>query len=118
MAVRKYRGKEKREYPRMHANFIVSYRIKHPSGDYDLTQTKDVSQGGMLLTTNKPFEKGTYLTLTMRFPFIPQKIELTGKVADSKEINKNLIYETRIQFLDLDRNSFEKLGKFIKKNFK
>jgi hypothetical protein len=102
----------------MEANFVVSYRIKEFPDGYDLTQTKNVSQGGMLLTTNRLFEKGTCLAMTIRFPFVTQKIEITGEVVSSKEVVRELIYETRIKFLDLDREFFRKLGEFIEENLK
>ncbi|HIE35942.1 MAG TPA: PilZ domain-containing protein [Candidatus Omnitrophica bacterium] len=111
--MKKYNGPERRKHSRIDANFIVSYRIKQIPDNYDLTQTKNVSQGGILLTTNRKFEKGTQLMITIRFPFIPQRIEVTGEVVESEEIVKGLIYETRIRFLDLNEEFFKKLGSFI-----
>lgn len=113
-----YNGEEKRRHPRMDANFVVSYRIGQKLERCDLTQTKNVSNGGMLLTTNKVFEPGTRLIMVVRFPFVAQKIEVTGEVVGSKEVVKNLIYETRLKFLDLDENFFRKLGRFIEENLK
>ena len=113
-----FRGEERRRHARMNANFVVSYRIKEIRDGYDLTQTKNVSQGGMLLTTNKFFEEDVYLAMTIRFPFVSQKIELTARVVSCKEIVKNLIYETRLQFLDLDESFFIKLGEFIENTLK
>ena len=108
-----YNGSEKRKHPRLKANFVVSYRIKNLPADCDLSQTKNVSQGGILLTTNKLFSKGTSLAMTIRLPLITQKIEVTGLVVDSKEIVRDLIYETRIEFLDLDEDVMQELGQFI-----
>ncbi len=113
-----YGGMERRKYPRLDANFVISYRIKEVVDGYDLTQSKNVSQGGILLTTNRVFNKGTILAMTIRFPLIPQKIEVTGEVVASKEVVRDLIYETRIKFLDLDDEFFQKLGEFIEENLK
>lgn len=110
----KYNGPEQRKYPRANANFVVSYRLKELPDNYDLSQSKNVSQGGMLLTTNKRFEKGTQLNMTIRFPFVEQRMEITGEVVDSKEIVRGLIYETRIIFVDLPSGFFQQLGDFIK----
>jgi hypothetical protein len=109
----KYTGTERRKFPRANANFVVSYRVKH-QGSYDLSQTKNISQGGLLITTNKKFENGTQLAMTIRFPFVEQKIEITGEVVDSKEIVKGLIYETRLKFTDLPQEFFKELGIYIK----
>ena len=113
-----YSGPEKRKHPRIEANFVVSYRVKDPSARYDLSQTKNISQGGILLITNQEFDKGTKLTIVIRFPLIPEKIEIDGAVIDSKEVVRKLIYETRIQFVNLNKEFFIKLGEFIKENLK
>lgn len=114
----KYSGAERRKHPRANANFIISYRLKQYSDTYDLSQTKNISQGGLLITTNKKFDKGLMLDLTIRFPFVDQKIEITGEVVDSKEIVKGLIYETRLKFLDLPEGFFKELGMYIKELLK
>lgn len=113
--MKEYDGVEKRNHSRIYVNFVVSYRLKQLPADYDLSQTKNISQGGLLLTTNRMFARDTYLAMTIRFPFVPQKIEIVGRVVASKEVVKNLIYETRIQFLDLDEKFFEELGEFVNK---
>ncbi len=110
-----YSGPERRKFPRTQATFVVSYRIKDMPDEYDLTQTRDVSQGGILITTNRFFGEGVHLKITIRFPFVPQKIEATGEVVESREVVKNVIYETRIRFIDLDMSIFEDIGKYIEK---
>ena len=113
-----YGGQERRKDPRLTVNFIVSYRIEKSAESFDLSQTKNLSQGGMLLTTNKAFDIGTRLAMILRFPLVPQKIEMTGIVIESKEVVRDIIYETRIHFLDLDKDFFYKLGEFIKEHLK
>ena len=113
-----YKGPERREHQRMSVNFVINYRIQELPDSYDLSQTKDVSQGGVLLTTNKSFEKGTYLTMNLRIPFVSQKIELEGKVIGSRKVVRDLVYETRVSFVGLDENFFKNLGKFIKESLK
>lgn len=113
-----YDGSERRQYSRLDGNFVVSYRVKQLPDNYDLSQTKNVSQGGMLLTTNKKFDANLALTMKIRFPFVSERIEILGQVVDSKEVVKNLIYETRIRFLDLDQRFFKELGDFITTHMK
>ena len=111
--VERYTGKERRKFPRLSANFVVSYKIKRIPDYYDLSQTKNVGQGGMLLTTNQKFAPGTQLILTVKFPFVPQRIEIEATVVDSREVAKNMIYETRLSFIRLNKKFFQELGKFI-----
>jgi hypothetical protein len=97
-----YTGPERRKVPRISARFIVSYRILEEIDNIDITQTKNLGLGGMLLTTNKRFEPGTNLALEIRLPFDPNPIMLIGRVSDSREITKGLIYDTRLSFLAID----------------
>ena len=106
-------GKERRRYPRLSATFVVSYKIKSIPDGFDLSQTKNVGQGGVMLTTNKRFAPGTQLAIMIKFPFVPERIEVSATVVDSKEIAKDVLYETRISFADLDRKFFQELGEFI-----
>lgn len=107
--------RERRKYPRINAQFVVSYKIKGMADPFDLSQTKNISQGGALLTTNKRFPPGTQLALTIKFPFVSQRINLTATVVDSREVTKDLIYNTRLCFDQSDARFFEVLGSFIKK---
>lgn len=114
----KYSGPERRKHPRLDVSFVVSYRVKEPPVNYDMSQSKNVSQGGMMLTTNRHFDKGTHLAIKVRFPFLPDKLEVWGEVVDCKEIAKNVIYETRIKFIGPEGDMFEKLGEFVKERLK
>lgn len=95
-----YEGPERRRDPRLKGSFIVSYRILNEINNADLSQTKNISAGGMLFTTDRNFEEGTLLSLYVRLPFIEEKIELTGRVLGCREVVKDLIYETRLCFLE------------------
>ena len=97
-----YAGPERRKHPRISGRFIVSYRILEEYNNADISQTKNISLGGMLLTTNRALDPGTNLALEIRLPFDPNPIMLIAKVLESREITKNLIYDTRLMFLAVD----------------
>ena len=97
-----YAGPEKRRHPRVNARFIVSYRILEAADNVDISQTKNLSLGGMLLTTNRQFGIGTNLALEIRLPFDPNPIMIIAKILESREISKDLIYDTRLNFLAID----------------
>ncbi len=97
-----YPGMERRKHPRISARFIVSYRVMEEVDNIDVTQTKNLSLGGMLLTTNRLFKAGTKLALEIRLPFDPSPIIIVARVIESVEITKNLIYDTRLSFLTID----------------
>lgn len=100
-----YAGQEKRRHPRVAGKFVVSYRVKADVDNYDITQTRNLSLGGMLLTTNRDFPSGTVLAIDVRLPFFIDAISFTGMVLESKEVVKDLIYDTHIQFLNIDSKS-------------
>jgi hypothetical protein len=97
-----YTGPEKRKNPRALGRFIVSYRVIPKNTNADLTQTKNLSLGGMLLTTNCAFAAGTNLALEIRLPFVANPIMIIARVLESKEITKGIIYDTRLIFLAVD----------------
>ncbi len=116
---KEYTGAEKRKYPRANGRFIVSYRVIPKNSNADISQTKNLSLGGMLLTTNCQFPVGTNLALEIRLPFDPDPIMIIAKVLESKEISKGIIYDTRLIFLAVDekhRNVIvETVGYYLKK---
>jgi len=108
-----YTGPERRKHPRIIAKFVVSYRIREDIDGYDISQTKNLGEGGMLLTTNKEFEPGTVLVLSMRLPFVSEPINIFGQVLESKKIVQDLIYDTRIMFIDIKENEKEAINKIV-----
>lgn len=97
-----FSGPDRRKHHRVNARFIVSYRVMEEEDAVDISQTKNICLGGMLLTTNREFKVGINLALEIRLPFDPNPIMLIGKVLDSHEIIKDLIYDTRLSFLAVD----------------
>ncbi|MCU0651732.1 MAG: PilZ domain-containing protein [Candidatus Omnitrophica bacterium] len=108
-----YLGPERRKNARISGRFIVSYRILEESNNVDISQTKNISLGGMLLTTNRNFEPGTNLAIEIRLPFDPNPIMLIGKVLESHEITKDLIYDTRMQFLAVDETHRDAINQTV-----
>jgi hypothetical protein len=108
-----YTGPDRRKHPRIGGRFIVSYRILDEEDNTDISQTKSLSLGGMLLTTNRKFELGTSLALDIRLPFDPNPIMLIAKVIESREISKDLIYDTRLEFLAVDEKHRKVIGQTV-----
>jgi hypothetical protein len=116
---KEYTGAEKRKHPRANGRFIVSYRVIPNNNNADISQTKNLSLGGMLLTTNCQFPLGTNLALEIRLPFDPDPIMIIANVLESNEISKGIIYDTRLIFMAVDekhRNVIgETVGYYLKK---
>lgn len=99
-----YTGPERRKTPRINIHFIVSYRVFEEEDNIDISQAKNMGIGGMLLTTNRQFNPGIKLALEIRLPFDPHPIMLIAKVLESHQVIKDLIYDTRLEFLAVDEN--------------
>lgn len=96
-----YEGKDRRKDLRASGRFVISYRVISESANADITQTKNISSGGMLLTTNRQFQPGTKLSLEIRLPLDVTPIKVIGIVVDSNEVVKNMLYDTRLSFLEV-----------------
>lgn len=108
-----YKGPDRRKAARLDKAFVVSYRVYKEVDNYDLTQTKNVSMGGMLLTTNRLFPAGTILAVDIRLPFLPEPLSLKCKVIKSKEVVKNLIYDAHLELIEADDDTKKAMDKTV-----
>ncbi|MDP2939082.1 MAG: PilZ domain-containing protein [Candidatus Omnitrophota bacterium] len=105
---------ERRKYERLKRPFVVSYNaLGDPSATYDITQIKDISLGGMRFITSKGYMPNTRLNIELRLPFMEEKVKLKARVIESKEVVKDLIYDTRVCFKELEEEAQEILSKTI-----
>lgn len=111
--MKKFSGQEKRRHPRVNSTIVTSYHMQQEDNNYNLSQTKNVSLGGMLLTTSRRFDKGTPLSMTVCFPFLDQKTQVSGEVIDSREVVKGILYDTRLRFKDLEVSLLQGFDRFI-----
>lgn len=105
---------ERRQYKRIKKNFILKYFIKEaPNKKYEITQLKNISKGGMCFITTQPYEPSTTLSVELRTPYLADTTYLEGKVLESSEKITNLIFETRVKFESLDKQSEFLLFKLV-----
>ncbi len=105
---------EKRKYNRLKRPLIVSYQVfDNQDAGYDATQIKDISVGGMRFVTSQSYPSDTILSVELRIPFTEERLKLKASVIESKEVTANLIYDTRVRFLELGRDEQEFLSKII-----
>ena len=91
----------------------MSYAPKKLKRSYDASLTKDISSGGVLLTTRQLLQKGTLVTLRARFPFEPLKNSwMDGEVIASDKESEHR-YTTRVKFIDKGEIIYSELDKFI-----
>lgn len=105
---------EKRQSKRIQKHFILKYYdVNNPNEKYSVSQLKNISEGGMCLITEKPFEPGTLLGVEIKSPFFASVTHMEGKVLGSHEKAKDIIYETRLEFQKLSGPAQEVVKKTI-----
>ena len=105
-------GKERRQFIRIDRNFILTYAEKSsPSVKNEITQVRNISRGGLCFVATRSFEVSSILLVEMRTPFTTGSVHLEGIVLESRERIKNMIYDVRIQFQNLQPQAQEILEK-------
>ena len=113
-----YDGVEKRKNLRIGTNLIVSYRQATEKDLTDISQTKNIGLGGAMFKTKKEFPVGTNLMLEIRLPQENVPFMFIGKVMGSKQVIKDLCYDTRIEFLSVNetqKNAINALINYLSK---
>jgi hypothetical protein len=108
-----YAGVEKRRFDRIECHFMTSYRLCAGADVTDTTQLKNLSSGGILLTTCQPLQKGALCALKIRVPFAREPLVPIGKVVESREVVRGLIYNTRFQFSDVSATDRKVIGEVL-----
>ena len=111
-------GPEKRRSHRLGATYQISYKVKSSAAPFNVTRTKNISRGGVRLTLNKLYLRGTPLSFIIRGPFAMQGIEAEGEVLESQEVVKGSLYEVRVRFSPASQARLAALDEFIKRRLK
>jgi c-di-GMP-binding flagellar brake protein YcgR len=110
---------ERRRFVRVEGTFVVSYTdIGTAQPKSDITQTKNISLGGMLFTTDKRFAPGTMLRVRLRLPDSTDYISIKAEVIESKEIAKDVMYNTRARFVGVREDDKDFIRKIVEYNLK
>lgn len=89
---------EKRQFPRFEVTATVKYSVVVPAQEEGTT--KDISQGGMCLTSKRALAQGTVLRLEFDLPGDPPvHVEALGKVVWQRT-NPDGTFSTGIKFVN------------------
>ncbi len=107
-------AQDRRQHPRREASLVVSYRPEDPTAGYGIAQTRNISQGGMLLTTARAFAPGAVLAIRIGLPFrcSPSFVSGTVQAVESRDLVQRQLDETRLRFVELDTWSTRIIGEF------
>ena len=113
-----YEGEsDRRKFTRISRNYVISYTpIKSGESKYDISQTKDLSEGGLLFVSNRKFEKDTVLKIKLRLPQFIDYIIVKAQVVGSDLIGESTtMHGTRARFIEIDdkvKEAIRKLGAY------
>jgi PilZ domain-containing protein len=75
-------GKDRRKYPRTHFNKEVDYSAKD---QFHRDMANDISPGGLMFETRKPFEVGERLTLIIQIKENERPLRIPGEVVRTSD---------------------------------
>ena len=96
-----YQGPERRSFPRVEAKLVTSYQIE-VAGEVNISQTKNISLGGALLTTHKRFPQAKTIKLKIRVPSTMEIMQILADIVNIREVASDSIYNTHLKFKQLE----------------
>jgi len=110
---------ERRKFTRVDGTFVVSYTdVTTQEQKTDVTQTKNISVGGVLFVAGKGFPAGTVLRLKLRVPDAPDYINVKVKVVESIQRVKGMMYDTRVKFIGMKEEDRDAIRKAVEYHLK
>ena len=104
-------SKERRKYPRTDVSIDVNYHVLGVINDLSVAKTKDSSLAGFLLKTDHQIKRGVCLVLEIPWPSRMTPIRLLGRVVESVLSKDPKTYDTRIEFLAMNKETCELVRK-------
>jgi len=97
--------RERRRFERIQKQFVLTYKVRGKNEKYEVSQIKNISEGGMLFTTSKDFLQETVLEVELKTPISAKGVNFLAKVVESQQVIEGLIYNTRVSFMEVDEQA-------------
>ena len=97
---------EKRKHPRYPLD------VKVNSIQYGFATSKDLSEGGICLIAEEPFEVGSMISLSFFLPDDGGEIAAICRVMWNRKVSEHF-YENGVRFWDIEDAEMEKLNSFF-----
>ena len=105
---------ERRKLKRLNKNFLLTYfELNNAGQKYEITQMKNISLGGMCFIATRPLEHMSKIGVELKTPYLADTTYVEGIVLESHEKVKNMIYEIRLKFEELNPQAEFLLNKLI-----
>ena len=110
---RSVRQANRRQHVRLDKRFVISYKKEGSSEGYDITNTDNISKGGLFFFSHLNYPVGTKLELLVTFPFRrgKERVKLISKVMNVRKKGKR--YGIGGQFISMDKTVLSELYLFV-----
>ena len=96
---------ERRRFKRIDGNYVVSYAYLEGEGlKFDVSQTKNLSEGGLLFIADRAFERDSILKIKLRLPEFSDYVIVKVKVITSHKLTKGMMYGVSARFIEVEQN--------------
>ena len=109
-----YKYSNTRQYVRLPAAWPVKCQWGQPSGNLKITETTDVSAGGVALLVPEPVPVGSSIRLQVHVPPLNRTVEAEGRVLRCQSTGRGN-YELGIRFLRIDPKDQADLNEAVRK---
>ena len=112
-------GADRRKYIRIPYEAVIRYKAR-PHKDpkkkpFCAASSKNISSGGILMTTKEHFPSGTILEVELDIPSLDgySTVNILGQVVRTMEVQKGKRYENGISIHKIDEQDEEMLEQFL-----
>lgn len=92
----------KRSSERIDATLLVYYKKHGSQMGYDLSQTANISSGGVMLTTSFAYKVNDVLDLKLVSPINSDGDIVLAQVRGCEQVIPDIMYRTRVQFIETE----------------
>jgi len=103
---------ERRKFVRLNVELEVEYRILESLKDFKITQTEDVSEGGIRIMLPEKIEPRTHLEIAIKIPNESKPVFAIGRVVWTKSDVFGGVHMTGIQLVHIKQKDRERLYKY------
>lgn len=106
---------EKRKFPRLERQFILSYHdLKEPEVIHGVSTLKDISKGGLAFSSTHNFQPGDTLGIQLKTSLYPVPVFFEGNVVSVSQNIGNSIFMIHLSFTDLNEDAAQVIDKAFK----
>ena len=106
---------DRRRFIRVRATLVTNFRVFCVLEEIDNPQLQNISQGGLMFTSNQSLTIGQALEIKLTVPALEETIEFGGRVIWNDRTERKISYNTGVAIADIEPEDQEKLKQLVEK---